>query len=150
MALKGYIADIETKTEKNQNFREVLYTSNYLQLVLMTLKPGESIGREVHASDQFFRFDTDPDSYGEVHVDDTVHEVKDGMCVVAPSGCVHNIVNTSKKPLTFYTVYALPNHPDKMVCKTKAEAEKNDKPFDGWVSEHHHISSETRPKNVKS
>jgi quercetin dioxygenase-like cupin family protein len=48
-AAKGFVADIENLTDANSNFRRVLYTGKNLQLVLMTLKPGEEIGEEVHA-----------------------------------------------------------------------------------------------------
>ncbi len=52
---KGYTIDIEKATHENENFRKVLYTAKYMQLVLMTLKPNEEIGEEVHATnDQFF------------------------------------------------------------------------------------------------
>ena len=52
----GYIDDIEERTSENENFRKVLYTGKYMQLVVMCLKPGEDIGEEVHDTvDQFFR-----------------------------------------------------------------------------------------------
>jgi mannose-6-phosphate isomerase-like protein (cupin superfamily) len=53
---KGFAADIETLTLGNEDFRRVLYTGHNLQLVLMTLQPGEEIGEETHGDrDQFFR-----------------------------------------------------------------------------------------------
>ena len=55
---KGYIANIEALTERNQDFRRVLYTGKHMQLVVMTIRPGEDIGDEVHDStDQFFRIE---------------------------------------------------------------------------------------------
>ena len=68
--MKGYHDNIETATEQNALFRKVLYTGHNLQLVLMTIQPGEEIGEEVHDDrDQFFRFEA---GTGEVVVDDTV------------------------------------------------------------------------------
>ena len=56
--MKGYHDDIERQTTDNSDFRRVLYTGHHLQLVLMTLQPGEEIGAEVHEDrDQFFRFE---------------------------------------------------------------------------------------------
>ncbi len=57
--MKGYNANIEQLTLENNNFRKVLYTLKGMQLVLMSLKPGEEIGAEVHPeNDQFFRFES--------------------------------------------------------------------------------------------
>ena len=56
--MKGFHDDIEKLTTNGEDFRRVLYTGKHLQLVLMTLKPGEEIGSEVHEDrDQFFRFE---------------------------------------------------------------------------------------------
>ena len=54
--MTGYVGNIEEKAVANSNFREVVFTGTYCQLVVMCLKPGEEIGSEVHKSvDQFFR-----------------------------------------------------------------------------------------------
>ena len=54
--MKGFIGDIEDLTEENGDYRRVLYTGKQLQLVLMSLAPGEEIGEEIHEKgDQFFR-----------------------------------------------------------------------------------------------
>ena len=56
--MKGYTADIVKATLTNDDFRKVLYTGHHLQLVLMSVAPGQNIGEEVHEnSDQFFRFE---------------------------------------------------------------------------------------------
>src|SRR5512137_595832 len=130
MNMKGYVAPIEKETEKNKDFRRVLYTGRYSQLVLMSLKPGEEIGEEVHDDvDQFFRFE---DGKGLVVIDDVEHEVKDGMAVVVPSGAKHNVINTSKKnDLKLYTIYSPPEHQDGVVRHTKQEAMDNEEHYDG-------------------
>ena len=52
----GHIVNIEELTVENTSFRKVLYTTPEMQLVLMSLKPGEDIGSEVHPNiTQFFR-----------------------------------------------------------------------------------------------
>jgi mannose-6-phosphate isomerase-like protein (cupin superfamily) len=132
--VKGYIADIETDTKKNKDYRRVLYTSKYSQLVLMSIKPGEEIGEEVHEDhDQFFRFET---GEGKVVIDHVEHKVKDGTAVVVPAGALHNVINTSKKTdLRLYTIYSPPEHQYSTVRHTKAEAEATEEHFDGATSE---------------
>ena len=131
---KGFVGKIEKETLKNDDFRRVLYTGKYSQLVLMSLGPGEEIGEEVHDDvDQFFRFE---DGKGLVVIDDVEHEVKDGMAVVVPSGAKHNVINTSKKnDLKLYTIYSPPEHQDGVVRHTKQEAMDNEEHFDGKPTE---------------
>ncbi len=131
---KGFVGKIEKETLKNEDFRRVLYTGKYSQLVLMSLKPGEEIGEEVHDDvDQFFRFE---DGKGMVVIDDVEHEVKDGMAVVVPSGAKHNVINTSKKnDLKLYTIYSPPEHQDGVVRHTKQEAMDNEEHYDGKPTE---------------
>ena len=115
----GYMDNIEQATLDNNNFRQVLFTGK-LQLVLMTLKPGEDIGWEVHdGHDQFFRFEA---GYGKVYINDEVFEVHDGDAVVVPAGAKHNVENIGDTPLKLYTIYAPPEHKPGTVHKTKAEA----------------------------
>jgi len=132
--MKGYKDNIENATLKNSNFRKVLYTGKHLQLVLMTLRPGEEIGKETHrGNDQFFRFE---DGKGKCVIDGNTYRVKDGDAVVIPAGAKHNIINTSKtKALKMYTIYAPPHHKDGIVRATKKEAEENEAEFDGKTTE---------------
>ncbi|MDK6203450.1 cupin domain-containing protein, partial [Oligella urethralis] len=74
MSKKGFCDDIEKLTEENDLYRKVLYTGKHLQLVLMTLQPGEEIGAEVHDThDQFFRFE---EGKGKLVIDDNEYEIK--------------------------------------------------------------------------
>ena len=134
MAKKGFMTDIEKDTVNNTDFRRVLYTSKYSQLVLMSLRPGEEIGAEVHDNvDQFFRFEK---GEGKVIIDDTTYQVKDGSAVVVPRGARHNVVNTSKTAhLKLYTIYSPPEHQDGVVRKTKADTEGDTEHFDGKTTE---------------
>lgn len=132
--IKGFKTNIEEDTVSNENFRKVLYTAKNMQLVLMTLKPGEEIGEEIHKeNDQFFRFES---GTGKVIVNNTTYKVKDGDCVIIPMNSKHNIINNSEdEDLKMYTIYAAPHHKDKIIRKTKKDAEKGSPEFDGKTTE---------------
>jgi mannose-6-phosphate isomerase-like protein (cupin superfamily) len=132
--MKGFSTALENETRKNSDFRRVLYTGKNSQLVLMSLKPMEEIGMEVHQDrDQFFRFET---GEGKVVIDGNEYLVKDGDGVIVPAGARHNIINTSKtSELKLYTIYSPPEHQDKVVRKTKAEAMASEEEFDGRTTE---------------
>jgi mannose-6-phosphate isomerase-like protein (cupin superfamily) len=132
-AMQGFVGNIEELSEKNSDFRRVLYTGKMLQLVVMTLKPGEEIGEEVHDDgDQFFRVE---EGEGEVLIDGKRSRIKSGDAVLIPAGARHNIVNTGKKSLHVYTLYAPPEHRDRTVHATKADAERSSQHFDGKTTE---------------
>ncbi len=131
--MNGYVDDIEEAAESNDDFRRVLYTGAHLQLVLMTLQPGEEIGEETHDDgDQFFRVE---EGEGEVVIDGVTHEVEDDFAVVIPAGARHNVINTGSEPLRLYTIYGPPEHRDGVVHATKAEADASDEHFDGKTTE---------------
>ena len=133
--MKGYHDDIEQQTTGNEDFRRVLYTGKNLQLVLMTLQPGDEIGSEVHEDrDQFFRFE---EGSGQVDIDDNSYDVVDGSGVIAPSGSRHNVRNTGDAPLKLYTLYGPPEHLDGIVQSTKEEADArhHDEEWDGKTTE---------------
>jgi len=127
--MAGYVTNIENDTLENNDYRRVLYTGRNMQLVLMTLQPGEEIGLETHDEhDQFIRVE---EGTGTAILNGKKHDLSDGVAVVIPAGVEHNVVNTSKKePLRLYTLYGPPEHPDGTVHKTKAEA-------DEYEREHH-------------
>jgi mannose-6-phosphate isomerase-like protein (cupin superfamily) len=132
--MKGFSSDIETAVKTNTNFRKVLYTGKYSQLVLMCLRPNEEIGMEVHSeNDQFFRFET---GQGKCIIDGNEYVVGDGSAIIVPAGAKHNIINMSgSEELKFYTLYSPPHHKDGIIRSTKTDAEKNDAEFDGKTSE---------------
>lgn len=130
--MNGYIVNIEKETVENELFRRVLYTAKHSQLVLMSLKPGEEIGSEVHTLDQFIRCES---GTGKAILDGVEHEISDGYAIVVPAGAEHNIVNTGAEPMKLYTVYSPPNHRDGVVHTTKEDAEKDEEAFDGVTSE---------------
>lgn len=134
MAKKGFAANLEKQTMDNGNFRQVLYTGKHSQLVLMCLNPGEEIGMEVHMHiDQFFRFES---GEGIVFIDGVQHRVSDGSGVIVPAGAQHNVVNTSKTAkLKLYTIYSPPEHQDRVVRRTKADALAQPEEYDGKPTE---------------
>ena len=125
--MTGYVGAIEKQTLENTYFRQVLFTAQHAQLVVMCSQPGEEIGDEVHQKvDQFFRIEQGKAKF--VFNEKEEHLVHDGDAVVVPAGTYHNVVNTSKTAmLKLYTIYSPPNHPDGTVHKTKAEAEAAEK-----------------------
>jgi len=133
--MKGFVTNIEEETLANDYFRKVLYTDERVQLVVMSLLPGEDIGAEVHQLDQFIRVEA---GEGKAVLDGVEHAISDGFAVIVPKGTLHNIINTSAEvPLKLYTVYAPPNHVDGTIHKTKADAEADEEHdhFDGKTTE---------------
>ncbi|MGZ5066540.1 MAG: cupin domain-containing protein [Usitatibacter sp.] len=130
--MKGFVQDIEDLAVKNGEFRRVLYTARHCQLVVMSLKPKEEIGAEVHQLDQFFRVE---EGNGEAILDGVKTAIRAGFAVLVPAGTLHNIVNTGSAPLKLYTLYAPPNHRDGVVHHTRAEAEADTEEFDGKTTE---------------
>lgn len=131
--MKGFVGDIEKLTEANDDFRRVVYTGKYLQLVLMAIPPGEEIGEEVHdGHDQFLRVEK---GKGEVWIDGTRSKIKSDDAVIVPAGARHNVVNTGDKALKLYTLYGPPEHKEGTVHATKADAEAGEAHFDGTTTE---------------
>lgn len=125
--MTGYFGHIEKETEKNKNFRKVLFTGKHLQLVVMSLQGGEEIGKEIHKTvDQFFRVESGKAKF--VLNDTETHTVGAGDAAIIPAGTWHNVINASKtEVLKLYTVYTPPNHPEGTIHKTKADAEAAEK-----------------------
>lgn len=116
-----FVDNIEKITLENTNFRKVLATNEHSQLVVMSLKPMEDIGMEVHPSvDQFFRIDK---GQGKVVMNGVEYDFSEGFAIVVPAGTEHNVINTSEtEDLKLYTIYSPANHPDGTIHATKEEA----------------------------
>ena len=133
--VNGYCDNIEKRTLENEDFRRVLYTGHHLQLVAMTLQPGDEIGEEVHDDrDQFFRIE---EGEGAIDIDGVANAVQDDFAVIVPAGASHNVRNTGNAPLRLYTIYAPPEHLDGIVQSTKAEADRrhSHEEWDGKTTE---------------
>ena len=128
--MKGYLTNIEKETLKNEDYRRVLYTAKNSQLVLMSIKPGDEIGMEVHELDQFIRIEQ---GQAKVILDGVEHEAEDDWAVVIPAGTDHNVINTGEVDLKLYSVYSPPEHKNGTVHSTKADEQEEH--FDGKTSE---------------
>jgi mannose-6-phosphate isomerase-like protein (cupin superfamily) len=131
--MRGFVEDIEKLTEENTDFRRVLYTGKNLQLVLMSIQSGDDIGEEVHDDrDQFFRVEQGSD---EVWIDGHRSPVEADDAFIVPAGARHNMKSTGDGPLRLYTIYGPPEHRDRTVHATKADAEAQEEHFDGSTTE---------------
>lgn len=120
----GYSVNISKKTLENENYREVLFTGPRIQLVVMSLEPGQEIGMETHEDgDQFIRVEA---GRGRAVLDDQRIDLQAGSAVVIPAGVAHNIINTSKAArLRIYVIYSPPEHDEGVVHRTKGDEENH-------------------------
>lgn len=131
--MQGYVANIEELTEENTDFRHVLYSGANLQLVLMSVAPGEELGGEIHGdTDQFFRIEN---GEGRIVIDGMTHKIKPGDGIVVPAGVHHNVICIGHDALKLYTIYGPPHHQDQLIQKTKAEADASDETYEGETTE---------------
>ena len=114
-----YVSDLKDAAKHNQDFRRVLFTGAHSQLVLMSLKPGEEIGLEVHDVDQLLYA---VDGGGEAILDGRHHRFEKGVAVCVPAGVQHNFVNDGDEELKLFTVYSPPEHRPGTVQHTRAQA----------------------------
>ncbi len=111
----------------------MLYTGHNLQLVVMSINPGEEIGAEVHDDrDQFFRVES---GSGVVSIDGVDHAIADDDGIIVPQGARHNVRATGDTPLKLYTIYGPPEHVDGTVHKTADDAHAAHEHFDGKTTE---------------
>ncbi|HSP52288.1 MAG TPA: cupin domain-containing protein [Cryobacterium sp.] len=143
--MKGFIDNIEDAAIRNSNFRQVLYTAQGLQLVVMALEPGEDIGEEVHEDrDQYFRVEK---GKGDIWIDGTRTKIRKNSAMIVPAGARHNVLNTGGKVLRLATIYAPPEHQDAVVHQTKADAQASEEHFDGTITE---PQAKQQPRQAKS
>lgn len=122
-----YTTNIEKETLNNEHYRKVLHTGKKLQLVIMSLKPGEDIPLETHHDiDQFIRIEQ---GEARITISGEKHTLHDDDVIIIPAGSEHYVENIGEEELKLYSIYAGPEHPDGTIHKTKAEAD---------VAEHHH------------
>jgi mannose-6-phosphate isomerase-like protein (cupin superfamily) len=129
--MKYFVDDIGKLTTDNSDYRRVIHTTNYTQLVLMSLPPGIEIGNEVHGLDQFIRVERGTAKL-VLNNGEKEYELKDDWAVIVPAGTYHNVTNVGEGDLKLYTLYSPPNHLRDTIQPTKAD-EVEDK-FDGIIS----------------
>ena len=119
--MAGYYTNIMERTQENVNFREILFTGHFIQLAVMSLKPGEDIGLETYVeTDQFICVE---EGNGKAILDGLEYELKPGLAIVIPAGTEHNVINTSStKALKLYTVYIPPDYAPDTIHKTKSQS----------------------------
>ena len=124
---KPYVLDIEAATLENPNFRSTLWTGTHLQLTVMSIPVGESIGLEVHHdTDQFIRVEQGTGRVEMGHTETEViyhHEVGVNSVIFVPAETWHNVINTGDTELKVYTLYGPAHHPHGTVHPTKWDAE---------------------------
>ena len=125
-----FVVNINQAAKQNNTFRTALWTGTHLQVTLMSLNVGESIGLERHPNvDQFLRIEQ---GQGLVQMGkrkdnlNYVRNVYDDSAIMIPAGTWHNVTNTGNIPLKLYSIYAPPNHPFGTVHVTKAAAEASE------------------------
>lgn len=122
-----FVININEATKQNNNFRTTLWTGQHLQITLMSINVGESIGLEMHPDlDQFIRIEQ---GFGFVQMGDSKNnlnfekKVCDDFAIVIPAGKWHNLINIGNVPIKLYSIYAPPQHPKGTIHRTKADAE---------------------------
>jgi len=133
--MRGFKGNIKKACLDNKNFRKVIYTGSHLQVVIMSLRPGEDIEEEILPdNDQFFRFEK---GIGKCIINDTEMEIKEGDVIVVPAGTKRNIRNVDlKNDLKLYSIYSPPFFRDGIIRETKEDAIKNPAPYDGITSDY--------------
>lgn len=122
-----FVININKATKQNNNFRTALWTGKHLQVTLMSIDVGESIGLEMHPDvDQFIRIEQ---GYGLVQMGNDKNNINferkvyDDFAIIIPAGKWHNLTNIGNVPIKLYSIYAPPNHPKGTIHRTKADAE---------------------------
>jgi mannose-6-phosphate isomerase-like protein (cupin superfamily) len=114
--MKAFHTRLKETVKENERFREVLFTGEHGQLVVMSLKPGEEIGEEVHEVDQFIYV---VQGSGKAELDGEPYEFEKGDAIFVPAGVRHNVISGDEKALKLFTLYAPPQHPVGTVPETR-------------------------------
>jgi mannose-6-phosphate isomerase-like protein (cupin superfamily) len=113
--------DVIALARQSDDFRRVVITGDNIQVVVMTIQPGEEIGAETHEGhDQVLFF---VDGEGEAVLDGVHSTVGAGDLSFVHAGVHHNFINTGSEPLRLVTAYAPPEHEPGTVHADKAEAD---------------------------
>ena len=124
---KPFVVNIEAAARMNGSYRTTLWTGQYFQVTLMSIRVGEDIGLEMHPNtDQFLRIEQ---GQGIVKMGgskdnlDFQRRVFTNNAIMVPAGTWHDVLNTGNVPLKLYVIYAPPHHPAGTVHRTKADAQ---------------------------
>lgn len=92
-----------------------------MQLVVMSIEPGDEIGLEAHPVEQCLYI---VDGMAQAVVNERTVNLTSGGMACVPSGAQHNVINTGNEPLKLFTVYSPPEHAAGTVHATRADAER--------------------------
>ncbi len=120
-----YAEDIKKLTKENTNFRKVLHTGQYNQIVAMSIPVAGDIGEEVHPETDQIIFIID--GACEAILNGETRTVGEHDVVFVPAGATHNFKNVGDSDLKLFTVYAPPHHKDGTIHETKADAAEAEK-----------------------
>ncbi|MDO6414992.1 cupin domain-containing protein [Sphingomonas sp. BIUV-7] len=112
--------DMTKLAQENSYFQREVYLDKNIQIVLMSLEPGEDIGEETHRADQTTYFVA---GTGQAVIDGSRTKVTANHMIVIPQGAKHNIINKGTAPLKLFSVYAPPAEDPGVAHRTKAAAE---------------------------
>lgn len=122
--MKDYVRHLTQQAVSSRNFREVLETGNKMQVVIMSLMPGEEIGSEIHPNTEQVLICLAGN--GKVVIEDHEHEYLDGDMVLVRAGQKHNFINTDDTPMKIVTIYSPPHHQDGVIHRTKADVNQEE------------------------
>jgi mannose-6-phosphate isomerase-like protein (cupin superfamily) len=117
-----FVGELDRLAEQNDDFRHVLHTSPHMQLVVMSIAPGESIGAETHPNLEQCLFIVD--GTGRAMLAGRASPIAEDSVVCVPPGVEHDIINTGREPMKLFTVYSPPQHAPGTVHHTRADAER--------------------------
>lgn len=117
----AFVTNIEHDTLNNIDYRQVIYTDERIQIVLMTLYPGEDVPLETHSGSQFIRVER-----GRAHImiGAEAYDLSDGMIAVVPAHTVHYFKNSGDDLLQLYTIYSPPEHDEDEVVEREGVVQR--------------------------
>lgn len=118
--------DMFELARKNGFFQREAYRDANIQVVLMSIPPGEDIGMESHRADQSTFIVS---GEGQAVVDGARTTLSPQHLLIIPKGAEHNIVNKGDEPLQLFSIYAPPAEPAGVAHRTKADAEAAEEGF---------------------
>ena len=119
--MQAKVIRVKHEAKENAAFRAELFTTDRTQLTIMSLRPGEDIGEEVHQADQLIYV---VKGEGRAVMDGTEQSVEGGAIICVPAGVRHNVKNTDDEPMKLFTIYSPPQHARGTLHRTKADAAK--------------------------
>ncbi len=116
----SFSINISDKAMQNENFREVIFTGEKTQLVVMSIPVAGEVGEETHRHVEQTLYIISGTC--EVILNDITSKVEAGGIVVVTPNTKHNFINVGNQPVKIITVYSPPNHIDGRIHKTIEDA----------------------------